>query len=352
MTDETVSIIDAMDDVNPNLWNNLVSQSDLGTVFHRHEWLQAVETGFGSEPRHVVVRKDSNPVAVFPNFYDSIQVPVAKNLLSAAPLRELNSIAPGYGGPIVGGNEQERLEKLLDALADLRDTRTLYHWIRTTNLGYVRYGRTLMQRGYTPLTVDCRFRIDLTQSWEEIKDGMESDYLRRLRQMEDHDVEYRDEPITEQAIEEFYAAHTRNLERLGSEPYPFAFYEALCDLLADRLKILAVVVDGQEVGQYLYLRNEEQSTLRHYLAGIGDEDHFEYNPSQLLHTHAIQWAKDEGYRYYDFGSTRADYTNGVFRHKANYGGELVPSIQWRKGFSRLGWPAFRTAQTLYRKARS
>ncbi|PSP27996.1 hypothetical protein BRC65_03460 [Halobacteriales archaeon QH_2_65_14] len=139
---------------------------------------------------------------------------------------------------------------------------------------------------------------------------------------------------------------------MGAEPYAFPFYEALCDLLADRLKILTVVVDGQEVGQYLYLLDEEQSTLHYYLAGIGDEDYFEYNPSQLLHAHAIQWGQDSGFDYYDFGTTRADHANGLFRHKEGYGGELVPSIQWRKGFSRLGWPAFRTAQTLYRKTRS
>lgn len=351
MTNMSVSIINTLSDrhIHPNQWNSLVSQADLGSVFHRYEWLKAIETGFDCEPRHIVVRKDDNPVAVFPNFYDSIHIPVAQDLVSATPVRELNSVNPGFGGPIIGGNEERCLELMFDALEELRDVRTLYHWIRTNELGYVRYGQPLTYRGYTPITTSCRFRLDLTQSWDEIWEGMESDYRRRLRQMDDYDVAYRDEPIDTRTIEQFYSEHTRNLERIDTEPYAFSFYEALADLMGDRIKIFTVVVDGQQRGQYLYLLDEERSTLHHYLAAIGDEESFEYNSSQLLHAHAIQWGQDNGYQYYDFGSTRADYTNGVFRHKEGYGGEPVPSVHWRKGFSRAGWPAFLTAQTLYRK---
>lgn len=352
MGEKSATIIETIDDVHPNQWNNLVEQSDLGTIFHRHEWIKAVEVGFGSEPRHVVVEKDGNPLAVFPNFYDSIETPVAEPVVEMAPVRELNSVTPGFGGPITGSDEDENLELMFDALDELYDVQTVYHWIRTNKLGYIRYGQMLTDRGFVPITTDCHFRLDITQPWEDIRDGMDKDHRRRLRNMNDYDIEYRDEPINTRTIEEFYANHSRNLERIGTEPYDFSFYEALTELIPDRMKIVTVVVDGEDRGQYLYLLDEEQSTVRYYLAGIDDEDHYEYNPSQLLHSHTIQWAQDQGYQYLDFGSTRANHTDGVFRHKEGYGGELVPSLHWRKGVSPVGWPAFVVAQKLIRRTRT
>lgn len=143
---------------------------------------------------------------------------------------------------------------------------------------------------------------------------------------------------------------THDGDRPPRHPFPYGFFEGLVDLLGDRVKVLTAVVDGRDVGRYLYLLDEEQSTLHYYFAAIGDEAYYSDNPSQLLHAHAIQWAQAEDYRYYDFGGTGADYRDGVFRHKEGYGGEAVPTLQWQKGFSRLGWPAFKTARALYRKA--
>lgn len=169
--------------------------------------------------------------------------------------------------------------------------------------------------------------------------------------MECHDIEYRDEPINSESIETFYEGHSCNLDRIGTELYPLSFYQSLADLIGDRLKIFTVVVAGVERGKYLYLLDEERSTLHFYLTAINDTDHFDYNPSQLLHAHATQWGQDERYEYYDFWSTRANHTDGVFRHKEGYGGQLVPCVHWRKGVSPVGWPAFVVAQKLIRRAR-
>lgn len=352
MADVSVSILHSIEDANRNQWNNLVTQSELGTLFHRYEWLQLLEHHLGYEPRHVVVEKGTNPVAFFPNFYDSVDVPGWKALDSSAPVRVLTSLALGYGGPIIAGSEDEALERMFDALEELRGVRTLYHWVRMNDLEYVRYGRAFTDRGYRPLSNSCRFRIDLTQSWDDIRANMDGDHRRRLRQMDDHDVEYRDEPIDPRTLRPTYRAHTRNVERKDGDPLPFAFFDGLASLLSDRTKVFTVVVDGREVGQYLYLLDEEQSTLHYYLAAVGDEEFFQYNPSHLLHAHGIQWGQEQGYEYYDFGETGAHYGDGVFKHKEGYGGETVRTVQWRKGFSRLGWPAFRAARSLYQRARS
>lgn len=349
MTTYSVTVLDSIADANENQWNNLVSHADLGTIFHRYEWLRLVETRLDRESRHVLVEKGSNPVAVFPNFYDSVDVPGVDGAAESVPVRKLTSVIPGYGGPLVGGTEDDCLGRLFDALSELEDLRTLFHHVRTNDLGYVRYAKSFAKHGYEPVGVHCRFRIDLDQSWEGILDDMDSDHRRRWRSMQDCDVEVRDEPLDAATLEATYDAYVDNMERTGGTPYPFAFFEGLAELLADRTKIFTAVVDGREVGRYLYLLDDEQSTVHYYFGAIGDESYFEYNPSQLLHGHVIQWGQAEGYRYYDFGGTGADYADNLFRHKEGYGGETVPTIQWQKGISPVGWPAFKMGRALYRK---
>ena len=75
MTDLTVTRQESIADRHENQWNTLVSQSDLGSVFHRSGWLRAVERGLDRRVAHLVGRKGSNPVAIFPNFRVSIDLP-------------------------------------------------------------------------------------------------------------------------------------------------------------------------------------------------------------------------------------------------------------------------------------
>ncbi|GAB3680664.1 hypothetical protein GCM10028857_03690 [Salinarchaeum chitinilyticum] len=55
MTDRTVSVAHSVADVGEGPLRNLVEQGTGGTLFHRFEWLRAVEAGLAWEPRHVVV---------------------------------------------------------------------------------------------------------------------------------------------------------------------------------------------------------------------------------------------------------------------------------------------------------
>ena len=348
MADRDVRVVDSVDEVHPNQWNNVVTQSDLGTLFHRHEWVALIEDALGATARHVVVEKGGNPVALFPNIYWDIHVPGFEDLARKLPVRELVSIAPGYGGPVVTGDEDTCLELAFDALSDLGGPTTLLHRVRTNDPDYTRYGKTFAKQGYEPVAVNCHHRIALSRDWDDIVADMDRSRRRALRKLEDRDAEVRAEPLEEDVLRETHADYVANVERAGGETFDYEFFAALAEHLGDRVRIATAVVDGREVGRYLYLLDEEQSAVHYYFAAIADEEHFEDHPSELLHTETMRWAKEQGYRYYDFGGTGADFRDGVFRHKDGYGGEAIPTCQWQKGFSRLGWPAFKAARSVYR----
>ena len=335
-------------ETNRNQWNNLVRQSDQSTVFHRYEWVRSVEAGFDYEPRHVVVEKGGNPVGAMPNFLTELPVPdeVTRSLPDFQPFRKVVSLEPGFGGPITVTNEGESLDHLFDTLEASVGRGDVYHALRSTDLSNVRYGEYLQSRGYEPTFDTCLFFLDLQDGWETIRDNMDKERRKDLRKA--HEQDYRVEVHSlEEDFETTYDYYVRNIERVGGSVLPRAFLRELADRLGDRIRVFTAVVDGEIVGRYVHLLDEEASVLRHWLSAIPDTESYQYHPSELLHERAIKWGREHEYEEYGFGPTGAHFSNSVFRFKQKYGGEAVPLFKMEKGYSPVVWPLFKFARRKY-----
>ncbi|WIV68614.1 GNAT family N-acetyltransferase [Natrialbaceae archaeon AArc-T1-2] len=313
-----VTRLDTVSHANRNQWNNVVEQADLGCVYHRYEWLRAVEEGTDHEPSHLLVSKKGNPVALFPNFVTDL-----------GRIKRLSSIRPGYGGPITMTNEEETLELLLDAVGESCRGTVLYNELRTYDQNYVRYHHLLESKGYRPTILSCRFTLDLTRGWDALFAEMDSERRRGIRRGHDSDFEVVEERLTEAACLSFYEEYETVAERVGLPTLPRSFFREL-PRLEDRLALFTLRVDGEARGQYLYLLDEEQSTLQHLFTGV-TEDHFEYHAPELLHEHAIKWGIDEGYETYELRGSPPDFRNGVFRFKEYFGAETIPLVVYERG---------------------
>lgn len=113
--------VDSIEAVDRNQWNHVVEQSDLGCIYHRYGWLQAVESGTPYEPRHLVISRENNSIAIYPNF-----------LTEVGPFRQLTSIVPGFGGPIVVTDEERAIELFLEAIPRLYDGTIFFSRIRSS----------------------------------------------------------------------------------------------------------------------------------------------------------------------------------------------------------------------------
>ncbi|SDQ22977.1 lipid II:glycine glycyltransferase FemX [Natronobacterium texcoconense] len=305
-------------EANRNQWNNVVEQSELGCVYHRYEWLRAVEEGIGHEPHHLLVSKKGNPVAVFPNFVTDL-----------GRVKRLSSIRPGYGGPVTMTDEEDALEMLLDAVGDVCRGTVLYNELRVYDQNYVRYNHFLESKGYQPTILSCRFTLDLTRGWDALFSEMDSERRRGIRRGHDYEFEVVDEAISEENCVAFYEDYATVADRVGLPTHPLAFFREL-PRLEDRLKLFTLEVDGEARGQYMYLLDEEQSTLQHLFTGV-TEDQFEYHAPELLHEHAIKWGIDEGYETYELRGSPPDFRNGVFRFKEYFGAETIPLLVYERG---------------------
>jgi len=354
--------------VNRNQWNNLVEQSDLGCVFHRYEWLLAVEAGLGYTPAHVVVRKDGNPIGLFPNFVTELDIPY-EHLLSLlpteqlptglssnleelsfqnVPLKQLVSTSPGFGGPVIGSNESGCLEHMFQQISENCGRPVISHGIKAKELGYMRYGKTLAKRGYSPTLLDCRFELNLDYDFDELVARMDSGRRKALRDARNSGYEVSELDFGN-VVSSTYDRYITDMERVSGSTHSRVFFEELADRFADRLNVFSVEVDGTEAGRYVHVLDTEQSTLHYFYSAIGDESNYEYNPSELLHAYAIEWGQENGYRYYDFGSSGSSFFDGTFRYKQRYGARVIPTLRWTKGYAPLLWTGYKLGRRAYQQ---
>lgn len=338
----------SIEPINENQWNNVVTQSDRGTVYQRYEWVRAIEEAFDHEPRHVVVEKGGNPIALMPNFKTDLPVPdaVTETLPVAPPLEQLVSLPTGFGGPVVLTDEAEALDLLFDGLEATSERTVVNHAIETYDLEYVRYGQYLQTRGYEPSFESCLFLIDLTDGWDAILENMDKGRRRDVRKGNEQEYRIDIDPLGTD-LETTYDWYVKNLERVDGSPLPKAFFESLADRLEDRLRVFRAVVEGEEVGRYVYLLDDEGDVLHHWLSAIPDSDNYRYHPSELLHERGIKWGIEQGYERYNFGKTGSHFSNSVFRFKHKYGGTAVPVFKVEKGYSRVAWPLYQLGREKY-----
>jgi len=346
----STAVYHSIGDVDSNQWNHVVDQSPHGTVYQRTPWLEAVEACPSVVPRHVVVEKEENPVGVLPNFLVDLRLPdgVTRRLPDPISdrLAELVSARPGFGGPVLHGDEGAVLERALDAIEAACPRRALAHTIRCPDSTYVRYAEHLERRGYSARVDRCRFTLDITRPYNDILDGMDKDRRYNLRKAREMDATVDVVEQSADALRDFYERYEATMDRVGSDTRSRSFFRQLTGL--DAVRLVRATVDGDVVGYHLYLLDDDQETIRHEFSGVRADD-FEYYPSELIHEWTIKWGRELGYRTYDFGPTPSDHDDGLFQYKAQYGGTPRPILTWEAGQSPL-WGPYRFGRGWYKRS--
>ncbi|WP_255170595.1 lipid II:glycine glycyltransferase FemX [Natrononativus amylolyticus] len=328
-------VLESIRGIERERWNAVVERSSRGSVFHRYEWLEAIEVGIGSTPRHLVVTKDGNVIGLFPNFVVGI---------GETPFRRLVSSHPGFGGPVLTTDVKTSLSLATEAIPTLCTGRTVAHEIRVCDPNYLRYNAHLESAGYRPTRMGGRFVLDLTDGYEEVLAGMSKSRRKDIRRGREGDYEIVEEELTGERLERFYRVYERHVDRLGGERLAFEFFEHLLTM-ESRVLLLTLRVDGEYAGGFLELLDEEQSAVHGFVAAVPPE-YFEHHASELLYDYVLRWAIENGYERYDFGGSGANFESGVFRYKEGFGGDLVPNVYWERGCSPL-WKPIEAGRSFY-----
>ena len=316
-----VEVLDSITHADKNQWNSLVEQSKLGNLFHRYEWLKAIEEGIGLKAKHILIKKDDNPVGIFPNFISKIK---------KTPFKIMTSAGPSYGGPIIATKDEKIiLDLIFKRISKILGITVVWHRIRTHNLENIRYEHYFEKIGYSSSIASCDFIINLDKGEKNIKSKMRKFRRRNLTRILEKDYYIKDENINETTLNEFYKSYIKVIEKVQGHLLPFSFLTSMMNNLAARMKIFNAYIDDINIGRTLILLDKEKQAIYSFLSGI-EKTSFKYFPYELTHWHSIKWGIENNYKKYVFGATSADFTSGRFKFKEEFGGEIIPILSWEK----------------------
>jgi predicted N-acyltransferase len=321
MMNKSTLTLSFLEDSDKDNWNACVRQSSEGNFFHKYEWLKLLEEGLGLKPFHIVVKKGSNIIGGFPNFVCRFR---------ETPLKVLSSIPVGYGGPVVLTDRRNVLDLMFGKINEIeKDIRAAFHNIVTANLsGYVKYSDYFSAIGYHPVLTDCKFVIELSHSYEEIRGGFSNSKRRNIRQAEESPISIREMDITIENLKIFYEIYEHTMERVGGVAYPFSYFGKIVDYLMAQTKLFMARKDtGENIAGLLHFTCEEDSTI-YYFFGACYDNYFKYRPNELLHQYSIKWGIEQGYKFYDMGGTSASFESGFYKFKEQWGGKVYPNLIW------------------------
>jgi len=219
-------------------WNEIVERSSRGASSIATSGSRAIETGLGYTPRHLVVTKDGKHDRRHAELRRRDREDAVRSVVIALSGLRRAVAADGY----------ERLPRARDRSDPAALSRTDD---RPSNSGldmsYLRYNDALQTHGYRPYRRECRFLLDLTRSYDEIREGDEPEPAAGIEHGQDIDYEVVEEEITRENLRRFYRTYERVMDRVDGAVYPFSFFDKL-QAMDDRLLLLTIRIDGEYAG--------------------------------------------------------------------------------------------------------
>ena len=123
-------------------------------------------------------------------------------------------------------------------------------------------------------------------------------------------------------LNDFYHVFTKNMRDLGSPVHSKKLIQNVCEAFPDRSRIVIVYQDKQPMASSLVvgfkdtLENPWASALR---------EHRRLSPNMLLYWTMLEYACDNGYKFFDFG--RSSSNGGTYKFKEQWGAEPAP-LAW------------------------
>lgn len=281
-----IHIIDPSSD---SRWNDFVEKHPFGCIFHHSAWKEVLEKTFPQLKSFYFIAEDSDAF-----------------IRSAIPFFWVNSWITGsrlvslpfslYCDPLV--ETQEVFNLLINAVMEKQ---------RQINAGFIVIRTRFVERFFTNMNFKQfigykNHTLSLTPSLETIKRSFHRSCVRqRINRAEQSNITL-SRARSESDVKCFYELYCMTRKKIGLPPQPYRFYQNMWEILYPRnmLGILIAKYQDQPVSSLLFLKYKQRVHAEY----MGTDDNFlDHSPNILLFWKAIQQAKAEGYRFFDFGGS-------------------------------------------------
>jgi lipid II:glycine glycyltransferase (peptidoglycan interpeptide bridge formation enzyme) len=284
-TDYNVQVSDQLED---SEWDTFVEKTPGGHHVQTSLWAQ-LKASLGWRNIRIIIRQKQGIVGG------------AQLLIRRAPL--IGSLGYVTKGPVLAMDDTTLEDILMEHLHQVCKANKVRYLIvqppsnrqdlsgRMSNWGF---NETLLPITPTPYTTVL---IDLTKDLQYLLSKMRSATRRNIRLAERRGIVVRDG--TEQELKDFYQALMATANRQNFKEYPEEYWNLFYKIFSahGKTKILFATYK-EEIVSTLLLVNFGDTVI--YKKGGWTGNYRDLHPNELLHWEAIQWAKSQGHRYYDF----------------------------------------------------
>ncbi len=182
----------------------------------------------------------------------------------------------------------------------------------------------------------CSFIISLEGDIHEIYGKMDGPRRRSIRQGEKRGAVVFEAQDSED-LQSFYSIYVRTLQRLGSNPLPYSFFDYIwgCFIRKKTAKLFLASYNDKPIGGILLFIHKG---VCNYWTGGTLNQFNDKRPMDLLIWHSIKWALTENLGSFDLGATYNDPSSGLYLFKKAWGGQkrvlynyrvLLQPTKWR-----------------------
>lgn len=295
------SVVYRIEPLNDRRWDQFLERSPQASVFHSHEWLEALRRTYGYEP---IVFTTSSPGEDLENGIVVCQVTswLTGHRLVSLPFSD-------HCQPL---GQKADLQILMAAIEEeLRARKWRYAEVRPIA------ELELLGTNYHTSETYCHHQLDLTPDLEELFRSFHKNSIqRKIRRAERDGLVYQ-AGSTESLLDSFYRLLVQTRRRHSVPPQPRKWFRILMDCFGEALKIRVAVKDGNVVAGMLTI---QYKNILVYKYGGADKRFNSLGGIHLLYWKSIQEAKEYGLRIFDLGRSDADQA-GLITFKRRWGTE-------------------------------
>jgi FemAB-related protein (PEP-CTERM system-associated) len=303
--------ISLINDSQNKIWDEFILSSDSAGPYMLYAWGQAAEKAYGHKAFNIMsFGSDGKADGALPLVL--IKPPFLKGSLVSLPFCD-------YGGII--STDDETAEGLAGFAAGLASSMGAGLEIRSKS----EIPALKEKYGMGVISHKVRMKLELPQSSQLLWEGFKSKLRSQIKKPRKEGLDFR--LGGNELLDDFYNVFRVNMHDLGSPVHSKKWISSVLEFMGKKARTGVVYKDAEAIGGGIILACSDTITIP-WASTLAEFNNL--SPNMMLYWGFLEYASDNGFRYFDFG--RSTPGEGTYKFKEQWGAEPQPLYWYGKGF--------------------